>query len=73
MPRRGTEYRETVATVASQIAEAFTKAWSSAMAVQTLARDLRPVLHRHPDDQQTVVTIDLDRLNLEPDDESAST
>jgi hypothetical protein len=41
-----------VATVPGQIAEAFTKAWNSAAAAQTLTRNLRPVLHGHPDEQQ---------------------
>jgi hypothetical protein len=60
-----------VATVARQIAEAFTKAWNSAMGAQTLAHDLRPVLCGRPDDQPIVATVDLSRLDLEQDGESA--
>jgi hypothetical protein len=52
-----------VATVAEQIAEGFTGAWNSAMAVQTLAVDLRQ-LHRRPDDQPIVATIDQTRSTL---------
>jgi hypothetical protein len=63
------EYRETVATVAGQVAEAFT----SAMAVAILARDVRQMLHGHPDEQPLVATVDLSRLDLEQDSESAST
>jgi hypothetical protein len=57
----------TVATVARQIAESFTKAWNSAVAVQTLARELRSVFHGHPDDQPFVATVDLDKLT-DPDE-----
>jgi hypothetical protein len=59
-----------VATLKRQIAEAFTKALNSNAAAQTVARDLRPVLHGHPDDQPLVATVDLSRLDLEQDGES---
>jgi hypothetical protein len=42
------EYRDTVGTVARQIAEAFTKAWNSAVAAETRARNMGTVLHGHP-------------------------
>jgi hypothetical protein len=61
-----------VGTVVAQMAEAIIKAWSSAVAAQTLARSSRPVLHGHTDEQPAVVTIDLDRLDLERDGRSAS-
>jgi hypothetical protein len=53
-----------VATVARQIAEGFTRAWNSAAAVQTLVRHLR-LLHGHADDQPTLATVDLSRVDLE--------
>jgi hypothetical protein len=39
--------------------------------VKTVARELRSVFHGHPDDQPTVATVDLSRLDLEQDVESA--
>ena len=62
-----------MATVAGQIAEAVTKAWNSAVGVKTVARELRSVFHGHSDDQPFVATVDLDKLDLEQDGESAST
>jgi hypothetical protein len=54
-----------VAAPAGQIAEAFTKARNSALAAQTLARDLRSVLHGQPDGEPIVATVDLSKLDLE--------
>ena len=43
------------------------------MGVKTVARELRSVFHGHSDDQPFVATVDLDKLDLEQDGESAST
>jgi hypothetical protein len=55
-----------VATIAWQVAETITAA------VQTLARDLR-LIRSQPVEQPSVVTVDLSKLDIEQDGESAST